>query len=379
MKSISFYSLLSFLFLLSCTSSKQLAKDSVTRIYVGTNTGSAEEGIYSFQFNTETGACTFEHKTKLLNPSFLCLSANNKQLYALNKVEGQKEGSIAAFAIEAKTGALQFLNRQSTEGRGACYVGLDASGKYAMAANYSSGSASIFPLQKDGSLSPASSTVQHEGTGPNKERQEGPHAHYINHGPDNLILAVDLGIDKVMLYQIDQKTNTLNTANPASITLGAGAGPRHIDFHSNGKWLYVLNELEGSLTVFERDANNAFKNLQTISSLPAGFSGYNKSADIHVHPSGKFVYGSNRGDHNSIAAFRIDQQTGQLTLVEIEPEAIAWPRNFAISPDGQFLLSANRDTDSITIYKIDKETGALNYTGQKVDVPKPLCIKFATF
>ena len=293
---------------------------------------------------------------------------------AAHSVKGEKEGQVSGFNIDTKTGRLELLNRQSSKGRGICYVSTDENNKV-IAANYSSGSVTLFPVDNKGMMSQASSIMQHSGSSINKERQEGPHAHYIEQGFGGLLYAADLGTDKIMLYKLNG--NQLTPHTPDHIATHPGAGPRHIDFHPGGKYLYVLNELEGSVTCFEYSPiDNKFERLQTISSLPADFEGFNKSADIHIHPSGQFLYASNRGDMNSIAAYHIDQTSGWLTLVEIENEEIAWPRNFVISPDGKYLLCANRDDDSVSIYTIDANNGQLNYSGQKVKAPKPICVKF---
>ena len=344
--------------------------------YVGTNSGDPLEGIYTYALNTSDGTSKFLSKyPNILNPGYLTINGQGDKLYAVHSVEGEKQSAVSAFDINKRSGELQFLNRQSTEGRGGCHVSASTQGDVVVA-NYSSGSVSYLPTHTDGKLASASSTVAHSGSSINKERQEGPHAHFIQEGIGGLFYAVDLGIDKIMLYK--NVNDELVTNDPPFIPIHPGAGPRHLDFHPNGNFVYVLNELEGSVTALKYNGNNKpFEKLQTVSSLPEGFTGFNKSADIHIHPSGKFLYASNRGDHNSIAVYKVDTTTGSLSLIEIEIEAIAWPRNFAISPDGNYLLCANRDSDSITIYKINKSTGTLIFTGQKVSAPKPICVKFS--
>jgi len=310
----------------------------------------------------------------ILNPGYLALSNDGNNLYAIHSIKDEKESGLSAFKINKNTGTLELINHQSTGGRGGCHISVTAEDDVVVA-NYSSGSIAFLPTQKDGSLAKATSKHTHSGSSVNKDRQKGPHAHFIQQGVGGLFYAVDLGIDKIMLYK--QVNDELVANNPPSIDMHPGAGPRHVDFHPNGKYVYVINELEGSVTGLKYNGNNQpFEVLQTISSLPNGFADYNKSADIHIHPSGKYLYASNRGDHNSIAVYQIDQNTGSLSLVEIENEAVAWPRNFALSPDGRFLLCANRDTDSVTFYDVDLKSGELKYTGQKVYAPKPICVKF---
>lgn len=359
----------------SCKTANSITSNESINFYIGTNSGDPHEGIYAYKLNLKNGKSELISKyPNILNPGYLALSKQGSHLYAIHSVKGEKESSVSAFKIDKQTGALELMNRQSTSGRGGCHISTTAEDDVVVA-NYSSGSVALLPSQNDGSLAKATSIHTHSGSSIDKDRQEAPHAHFIQQGIGDLFYAVDLGIDKIMLYK---KVNDELVANdPPSINMRPGAGPRHVDFHPNGKFLYVINELEGSVTAFKYNGTNqSFEVVQTISSLPKGFSGFNKSADIHIHPSGKFLYASNRGDHNSIAAYQIDQNTGHLSIVEIENEAIAWPRNFAISPDGRYLLCANRDTDSITFYNINLDSGTLQYNGNKAYAPKPICVKF---
>ncbi|MEM9721390.1 MAG: lactonase family protein [Bacteroidota bacterium] len=352
--------------------------DSTMLVYIGTASGEDSVGIYCLGFDPQSGALTIRHNTPgLRNPGYLALSPDNLQLYAVHGVPGQPEGGVSAFSIDPASGELERINQVSTQGRGACYVSVQPSGNYVMVANYSSGSVATFGVSEEGELSEALSVVQHEGSGPNVERQEGPHAHYIEQGIGGYMFASDLGTDQVMLYELDQTTGALSSASQGFLQLEPGQGPRHVDFHPNGKYVYVMNELMGSVSVFSYDeTNDSFNRVQTLSSLPEDFEGFNKSADIHIHPSGKFLYASNRGDLNSIAIFSVDAENGTLALVSIQSEGIAWPRNFAIDPAGNFLLVANRDEDAIRSFRIDLETGMLTDTGYKAEVPKPICIKF---
>lgn len=372
-----FYLLLSSIPLTnSCKSNKTKLEPKVVFFYVGTNSGDPTEGIYIFKMNPDNGKAEQVGKyPNILNPSYLNISADRKNLYAVHSVQDEKESAISSFAINPIDGKLSYQNQQSTEGRGGCHVSVTNEGNV-LAANYSSGSISSLPTNQDGTLLPSTSTQTHTGSSVNKERQNSPHAHFIKQGLGGLLYAVDLGIDKIMLYQISND-GKLTPNDPAFIKMHDGAGPRHLDFHPNGKFLYVLNELEGSVSTISFNAESgAFKILQTISSLPEGFDKFNKSADIHIHPNGKYLYASNRGDHNSIAVYNIDTSTGLLSLTEIVNEAIAWPRNFTISKDGKYLICANRDSDSLTIYMIDPDSGSLKYSGQSLYAPKPICVKF---
>lgn len=343
--------------------------------FVGTSTNLPIEGIYAYTLNTSTGKCTFQSKTtNIINPSFLAIHPNNQFLYALERAEGVAENQVRAYAINSDQ-SLRLLNQQSTKGSGACYISVGKAGENVLIAHYGSGSIVNLPIHTDGSIRGVRDIIQHEGSSINQERQKGPHTHYIKQGLGDLIYAADLGIDKVMLYQL--KNGQLVANQPTHLQASLGAGPRHLAHHPNRKFLYLMNEMGGSVSVFGYDnSTKTFAIQQTISSLPDGFDGFNKSADIHLHPSGKFLYASNRGDHDSIAAFKVDTQTGQLSLIEIEQETIVWPRNFAISPDGKYLLCANMRADSISIFTINQITGVLDFTGQQIAVPKPLCIQF---
>ncbi|MEM6320777.1 MAG: lactonase family protein [Bacteroidota bacterium] len=343
--------------------------------FVGTSTNLPTEGIYAYTLNSENGSGTFQSKTEnIINPSFLAIHPNNQFVYALERKERDTENQVKAYAINSDQ-SLRLLNQQSTKGSGACYISVGKSGENVMIAHYGSGSIASLPINTDGSLNPAKDIIQHQGSSIYEERQKGPHAHYIKQGVGNLIYAADLGIDKVMLYQL--KNGELVANQPTHLQLPLGAGPRHLSYHPNGKFVYVMNEMGGSVSVFSyNNSTKTFTLQQTISSLPAGFKGYNKSADIHVHPSGKFLYASNRGDYDSIAAFKINAETGQLSVIEIEQETIVWPRNFAISPNGKYLLCANLKDDSISIFKVNQKTGALDFTGEQIVVLKPLCIQF---
>src|SRR5580693_1062830 len=337
--------------------------------YVGTYTAkTTSKGIYAYRFDSEKGQLTsIGVAAESTDPSFLAVHPNGKFLYAVNEIgnfNGGVSGAVSAFAIDAKTGALKFLNQVPTRGAGPCYVSLDKNGAYVLVANYDGGSIASFPVQADGSLGTTSGFVQHSGSGPDKERQEGPHAHWIGTSPDNrFALAVDLGLDQVLVYGFDSGKGIFTPILTGFAKMKPGAGPRHLAFHPNGKFAYVLSEMESSVTVFSYQAKNGgFSSLQTISTLPKDYSGPKEAAEIAVHPSGKFLYTSNRG-HDSIAIFAIDEKKGTL-------------KSLGQVPTGAYLLAENQESNNIVIFHIDAATGSLTPTGQAVDVPSPVCLTF---
>jgi 6-phosphogluconolactonase len=369
--------------LLLFTSMNAPAKSPDYLAFIGTyTTKTNSKGIYAFRFDTSSGQLTpVGLAAETGDPSFLAISKNEKFLYAVNEVgnfEGKKSGGVTAFALDHKTGKLTQLNQVASGGADPCYVSLDQSGKYVLVANYTGGNVSAFPLGADGKLRAASSFIQHSGTGPNKERQEGPHAHYIAASSDNkFVFAVDLGLDEVLIYRFDAAKGTLSASEPPFAKVEAGSGPRHLAIAPNQKFAYVVNELKSTVTAFAFDAKKGtFSVLQTLSTLPKDFSGNNDTAEIVVHPSGKFVYASNRG-HDSIAVFSIDQAKGTLTYTGDFSVKGKTPRNFALDPSGNFLLAANQESNNIVVFRIDRATGALTATGQVVDAPAPVDIVFA--
>jgi 6-phosphogluconolactonase len=351
-------------------------------VYVGTYNDRGSKGIYRFDFEPNTGKLSSKAlAAEAKNPSFLAIHPNRRYLYAVGEVDelgGKKGGGVSAFAIDAKTGDLKLLNQQSSGGAGPCHVVVDKEGKYVLAANYSGGSAVVLPINKDGSLGDKTAFVQHKGHSVNKDRQEGPHAHSINLDPNNrFVFVADLGLDNVLIYRLDPANGTLSRNDPPAM-VSPGAGPRHFAFHPTGKFAYVINELHNTVTAFRYDADKGtLAKIQTISTLPKDFTGTSYTAEVVVHPSGKFLYGSNRG-HNSIAVFTINEETGELTAAGHQGEKIKTPRNFNIDPTGKFCLVANQDSDSIVVFKIDPKTGELQSTGNTADVPVPVCVKFVS-
>lgn len=357
-------------------------------IYVGTYTRSLphvqakSEGIYLLQMDPTSGALTMAGKTTgVENPSYLTIHPNGRYLYAVNEVGdfGGKEnsGAVSAFAIDPASGALTFLNQEATDGAAPCHLNVDATGRYLLTANYSGGSVAVHPIKRDGSLGKLNDFVQHAGSSVNEQRQKEPHAHSFTLAPDNrFAYCADLGTDKVVIYAFDSEQGKLSPAPQAWVRVHPGAGPRHFDFHPNGRYAYSINELDSTMTVFAYEMSTGrLTELQSVPTLPAGFDGRSHCADIHVHPSGNFVYGSNRG-HDSIAIFAIDQSSGLVNTVGHEATQGKIPRNFVIDPTGTFLLAANQNTDSVVVFRIDQQRGHLTPTGQMLDVPTPVCLKF---
>lgn len=356
-------------------------------IYVGTYTRSLphvaakSEGIYLIGLAPATGALSHVSKTVGVdNPSFLALHPNKRYLYAVNEVgdyQDRASGAVSAFAINEETGALTFLNKQPTNGEAPCHLTVDATGQYVLCANYTGGSVSMHPIMADGSLGEISDFVQHKGSSVNPQRQQEPHAHSFTIDKNNhYAYACDLGKDQVLIYELDLDKGKLIPNEPAYGSSHKGAGPRHFAFHPNGKIAYVINELDSTITVFRyTDVTGGLDAIQTISTLPSGFEGRSHCADIHVHPTGKFVYGSNRG-HDSIAVFSVDQTSGKLKATGHMATGGNVPRNFAIDPSGSFLLAANQNSDNVVVFRINIATGQLTPTGYELTVPTPVCLRF---
>jgi 6-phosphogluconolactonase len=350
-------------------------------VYVGTYTGGQSKGIYSFRLDLASGQVTPGGVTTgVVSPSFLAIHPSGRFLYAANEVgnfAGKKSGSVSAFAIEAETGNLTFLNRQPSGGAAPCHLVVDRSGRNVLVANYTGGSVAVLRVGEDGRLGKTTAFVQHRGSSVHPRRQKGPHAHSINLDASNRFSFVaDLGLDRVLVYRFDAAGGTLAPHETASVSVAPGAGPRHFAFHPDGRHAYVINELNSTVTAFAyRAEDGTLKELQTVSTLPAGFDGRNTTAEIQVAPGGKFLYGSNRG-HDSIAVFAIDPGRGTLTCVEHESTGGKTPRNFGIDPTGAYLLAANQNSGTVVLFRIDSRTGRLEPTGGIIRVPQPVCVKF---
>ncbi|MEN3327050.1 MAG: 6-phosphogluconolactonase [Acidobacteriota bacterium] len=348
-------------------------------LYVGTYTSGKSEGIYVYRMDPASGALMRFSSTMSVNPSFLTIDNTRRFLYAVNEVgeyAGKPGGAVSAFKIDPATGNLRLLNEQATQGADPCYLSIDARKKTLLVANYSGGSVTVLPVRPDGTIGMAIEVKQHEGSGP-KEQQKGPHAHcVILDRAERHALAADLGVDKVMIYRFDRATGKLSRAKQPFAELTAGAGPRHLGLHPSGKYLYVIAELDSTMTSFKYDElNGTLTPIETVSTLPGDFTGTSYCADVHVSKSGRFLYGSNRG-HNSIVVFEIDPSTGKLKLVEHVSTEGDWPRNFTIDPSGKFLLVANQRSDNVVTFNIDEATGRLTSAGHNEQIPSPVCLKF---
>ncbi len=343
-------------------------------VYLGTYTRGNSKGIYACRFDAAKGVLSEPQlAAEMSNPSFLTLAPNGRFLYAVGE---NAHGIVKAFAVEPGTGKLTALNEQTSGGKGPCYIALDRSGRCALVANYDSGSVEALPIRPDGSLGEPSAFVQHTGSSVNPSRQKEPHAHSINPSPDNrFAIAADLGLDRLFVYRLDAAKGSLTPNDPAAAQVSPGSGPRHFAFHPNGKNAYVINEILSTVTAFSYDAaRGVLKEIQTTTTLPAGGAAKNSTAEVQVHPSGRFLYGSNRG-HDSIAVFAI-KPDGTLEPIERVSTQGKNPRNFAIDPSGNWLLAANQNTANVVIFRIDASTGRLTPTGQSVKVDWPVCVKF---
>ena len=352
-------------------------------VYVGTYTrGTKSQGIYRAEFDPATGKLSAPVlAAKTANPTFLALHPGGKLLYAVGEIDdfakGAKKGvgAISAFRIK-DGGGLALLNQESSGGGGPCHLVVDKAGKHVLAANYGGGSVCVLPIGEDGKLGAATAFVQHKGSGPDKGRQQGPHAHSINLDPANrFALAADLGLDKILVYKYDAKAGTLKPNDPPFAKLEAGGGPRHLAFHPTGKFAYACNELTSTVAAMTYDAKaGTLAPIQSISTLPRTAKG-NSTAEVAVHPSGKFLYCSNRG-HDSIAVFAIDQETGKLTAKGHQGEGIKTPRNFCLDPSGAWCLVASQDGGDVKVFKVDARSGMLRPTKEKLAVVRPVCVRF---
>ena len=349
--------------------------------YVGNYGTGQEGGIYFCRLQLITGEMIIRGNISGIdNPSFLSMDASNQYLIAVNEVSeinGNPGGSVSSFKIDPENGSLTFINMQSTLGESPCHITIDRTGKFILIANYSGGNIIVFPILQDCMIGKNVEFIQHKGKSIIPDRQENPHPHSIILSPDNRYAFVpDLGLDKILIYRFDQKTGKLRSSDIPYISLKPGAGPRHFTFSRDGKFAYVINELDSTVTAFRYYPDKGkLKEIQTITTLPGDFTGTSYCADIHIHPNNHFLYGSNRG-HNSISTFSIDPSKGKLKLKGFTETLGDFPRNFAIDPSGQYLLAANQRSDNIFSFRIKPETGELTPTGYKIEIPKPVCIKF---
>lgn len=365
------------------------------RIFVGTYTetirfGTGElfqgkgEGIHLFDVDLSTGSLEPVNVVRgVKNPSYLTFDPTGRYLYAVNELksyEGGDGGTVSAFSVGASGTELSFLNLQPTRGADPCFVTTDQEGRHVMVANFMSGSVSVFPIHDNGSLGGAIGFVQHEGASVHPARQTGPHAHStVFDAANRFVFVPDLGMDRIVAYRFDSSTGRITESKEGGTVLKAGAGPRHIVFSPDGSFAYIVNELDSSITACSyQTETGGLRTIQSISTLPADFSGKSTCADITMLPSGEFLYASNRG-HDSVAIYRRDRESGKLTLVGHESSGGRTPRNFVIDPTGRLMLVANQDSGTIVSYRIDEATGALRRTGEVAEVGTPVCIKFARY
>ncbi len=347
-------------------------------VYIGTYTRGDSRGIYAYRFDAATGKVeSLGLAGEAVNPSFLAVHPNRKYLYAVGETgSAGQPGSVTAFAMDLASGKLRRINQVSSGGAGPCYVEVDPTGRNALVANYGGGSVAVTPINADGSLKEPSSFVQHKGEVADPKRQGGPHAHSIHVSPDRrYVFAADLGLDQLIAYRWDPAAGKLAPNDPPFAKLAPRSGPRHFAFHPNKKFVYAINEISRTVTAFAYEAKSgSMRELQTVPTVPPEVT-TGSTAEIVVHPSGNFLYGSNRG-HDSIAAFRIDKKKGTLTPLGTFPTEGRTPRNFNVDPTGRWLWAANQQSNTVVIFKVDTRSGKLESAGQKLDVPVPVCVRF---
>jgi 6-phosphogluconolactonase len=377
MKTLRVWMVLALLALLASPGlSPAVAQSPEYLVYFGTYTRpNASKGIYAYRFQPSSGKLTsLGVAAETPNPAFLVAHPNGRFLYAANE---QEKGTVSAFAIDRQTGKLTALNTVSSRGAGPCHVSVDHTGKFLLVANYGSGSVASLPIQQDGRLGEVAGFVQHTGSSVDPARQTGPHAHFITASPDNrVVLAADLGLDQVVEYRFDASKGTLTANTPPFAKLRPGSGPRHLAFHPTGKYVYVNGEMASTLSAFAYSpATGAMKELQTLSTLPTGFSGATSTAEVHVDRAGRFAYVSNRG-HDSIAIFAIDPAKGTLTPAGHAPTGGKTPRYFGLDPSGNYLLAANQNSNTVVVFRVDPKTGGLTQAQTLSDVPEAVSIEF---
>jgi 6-phosphogluconolactonase len=355
--------------------------DNETNFYAGAYTSGKSEGIYLCRLNSSTGDLRLIDVTRnVSNPSFLALDGSKQLLFAVNEDEtfgGKPGGAVSAFRIDPAAGRLELINQKPTRGAAPCQLVVDRTNRNILVANYSAGSVSVLPF-RNGTLGDPVSLVQHHGSSVDPDRQRGPHAHCITLDKANRFAYVcDLGLDQVKIYQFNSRTGALIPNVQPFVSVKPGAGPRHFTIHPNQRWAYLINELDSTVNCFNFDqATGGLTEFQNTPTLPANFSGTSYCAELEVSPSGRFLFGSNRG-HDSITVFAINEEHGFITPIQYQPTGGKWPRHFTIDPSGRFLIVANQNTDNIFSFSIDEQTGRLTPTGRSLELPAPVCILFA--
>jgi len=360
-----------------------------TLVYVGTYTRgrSQGKGIYLFRLQTENlevpqniTLVPLGLAVETPNPSFIDLDVQRRLLFAVNEIddfEGKPTGAVSAFSIDQATGTLTLLNQRPSMGTGPCHLVLDKQNRNVLVANYGSGSVAVLPVGSDGRLGTATAVVQHSGKSIHPDRQKGPHAHCMTLDPANrFAFACDLGLDKVLSYRFDARQGKLIPNDPGFVSTRPGAGPRHMIFRPDGRFAYVVNELSSTVTAYAYDSNTGvLKDAQTVTTLPEYFDGANTGAEVGVHPSGRYLYVSNRG-HNSVVLFAIDPERGTLTYIEEQGTGGSTPRHFGIEPSAKHLAIANQDSNTVLVCRIDAGNGRLKPSGVFASAPSPVCVKF---
>ena len=370
-------SLISIL-LLSKTFDQALAAPTKALVCIGSYSKADKESIHLFQLNLNDGSINkIGAIGGLINPSFLKIHQNGKFLYAVNEVgdfQGKKSGGVTAFSLDVKNGKIAKLNQQPSGDTHPCHLTIDSKGKYVLVAHYGGGSTTVLPIRDNGHIGQVTSKIKHKGSSVHP-RQKAPHAHAIHVGPNNkFAFAPDLGLDKVLVFEFDENSGNIKETKFYGAEVAPGSGPRHFGFHPNGKFAYVINEISQTITSFiYKPKRGKLRSIQTLSTVPHPVKG-NSTAEILVHPNGKFLYGSNRG-HNSIAMFRINEKKGILTSIGHEPIRGEIPRNFGIDPTGQFLLAAGQRSNNVNVFRINLDTGRLKFTGHSVKVSQPVCVR----
>jgi 6-phosphogluconolactonase len=370
--------LILFLLILAAVAS---AADFRDLVYVGTYTDKGSKGIYAYRFDPVSGELSdIGLAATTDNPSFLAVASDNRFLYALNEInnfKGGPAGAVSTFSIDRNSGKLTQLQQVSSQGPGPAHLSLDRAGKYVLVANYDGGSIAVFPIEKDGTLGTRTAFVQHAGSSVDKDRQAGPHAHEIQATADNkFVLVADLGLDELLVYRFDAKTGALSPANPPYVKVAPGSGPRHFAIAPNGKFVYLVNELSSTVTVYSFDPSSGrMGELQSISTLPQDFKGENTTAEVTTDASGHFLYASNRGD-DSIAIFAIDQKTGKLSFVDRVKTGGKEPRHFTFDPTGNWLFAENQNSNDIRVFRVDRKSGRLTSTSHTMQVNSPVCLVF---
>ncbi len=348
-------------------------------VYVGTYNGGGDDSLYVLSMDKSTGELSATGAyAEVELPSFLTVDTERGRLFAVSELQdeaGKEGGEVASYVVEAETGELRYIGKQPSFGASPCHVATDREGKRLVVANYTSGSVSLYPIEEDGTIGPLADRKRHEGHSVRSDRQEAAHAHCAV-VKDSRVYVADLGTDKIMIYNIQENGEKPALVLHSEVQVHAGAGPRHMAFHPDLPYAYVINELDSTITAFAYgQEDGTLGAIQTVSALPEGFAGESYCADIHIRKSGDYLYGSNRG-HDSIAVYRIDRTSGKLALIQHEPTGGAWPRNFAVTPDGKFVLAANQHSDSVVTLAVNENTGRLEPTGHELRIPKPVCIQF---